>query len=133
MKTGNIGSAGTNATISLTLRDFDGASLSISDLSKIGKMGQGYVYFQKGKTDTFETPPRSCEMIDVCYLRLQSDGSGENSDWFVQYVFVSTKSDDMVISKHEFYPNVWLKAPKLSNINNHCGNYLQQKQINSII
>ncbi|KAF5177984.1 Plat domain-containing protein, partial [Thalictrum thalictroides] len=78
VKTGTVGSAGTNSKISAILKDAQGSQVNIPDLKNHGKMGSGHDYFEKGNLDTFIVPGK-CMGSPVCSLTLSSDDKGASS------------------------------------------------------
>ncbi|KAF5201793.1 Plat domain-containing protein [Thalictrum thalictroides] len=137
VKTGTVGSAGTNSKISAILKDASGAQLSIPDLEKHGKMGSGHDYFEKGNLDTFIVPA-TCLGSSVCSLTLSSDDKGSSSGWYVEFVQVlTTKGSSKAVGDDilfEIYG--WLATSEppylLTRTFNRCSPSMLQ-QINAII
>ena len=89
MKTGTVGGAGTDATISLILNDASGSEVNIPNLERYGEMDPRHDYFEKGDLDKFSITT-SCLKSSVCSITLSSDNSGSRPGWYVDYAQVIT-------------------------------------------
>ncbi|KAG2332217.1 hypothetical protein Bca52824_003397 [Brassica carinata] len=70
-------------------------------------MSTGHNYFENGDLDIFSGTER-CLSSPVCFMRLNSDGSGNKPSWNVEYVDV-TKGKVGSVSKHRcFSVEQWL-------------------------
>ncbi|CAL5023742.1 unnamed protein product [Urochloa decumbens] len=107
VRTGDVGYAGTDATISLTLDGRYGSRLSIKDLASWGKNGPGYDYFERGNTDKF-SGTGDCMHPVPCRMQLESDDHGNYSGWYVDYVKVTEIMPDSTQVGHMFKVNQWL-------------------------
>ncbi|CAL4981853.1 unnamed protein product [Urochloa decumbens] len=107
VRTGDVGYAGTDAIISLTLSSGDGTTLSIKDLASWGTNGPGYDYFERGNTDKF-SGIGNCMTPELCSMLLESDHSGKNPGWFVDYIEVIERTAVFTKVSHMFKLNQWL-------------------------
>ncbi|KAL0710768.1 hypothetical protein Bca4012_017746 [Brassica carinata] len=108
VQTGTIADSGTDAVIGIVLADESGEYIEIQDLvSWGGKMPAGHDYFENGNLDIFSGTER-CLPGPVCFMRLNSDNSGNKPGWYVVNVDVTT-SKTGTMSKHQhFIVEQWL-------------------------
>ncbi|CAL5046299.1 unnamed protein product [Urochloa decumbens] len=107
VRTGDVAYAGTDAIISLELAGADGTMLSIKDLASWGNNGPGYNYFERGNTDKF-IYTANCMNPKPCKMLLESDNSGNNPGWYVDYIKVIQLRTFFTPVSHMFKVNQWL-------------------------
>ncbi|KAL9247774.1 hypothetical protein vseg_021169 [Gypsophila vaccaria] len=114
VKTGDQPTAGTNAKVSLELKDIYLNKVNVTNISSHGVMGnKWYEYFQRGSMDAFAIKGK-CLKGPVCGLTISHDNSGFAPDWYVDSVDVTAISPRRGCRKTNFHVNGWLafdKAP----------------------
>ncbi|KAI3872651.1 hypothetical protein MKX03_010920 [Papaver bracteatum] len=122
-KTGTQLGAGTDSGVSLALYDSYGDYVVIQNLKKWGGiMGQKHNYFENGDLDIFSNFG-GCLKGPVCKMTLTSDGKGLGSDWYVEYVQVTTTGPQIHCAQKVFTIEQWLTSPhKLTVTKNLCNN-----------
>ncbi|KAJ4891699.1 hypothetical protein Rs2_31447 [Raphanus sativus] len=124
IKTGTRDSSGTDSIIGASISDKSGQHIDIGDLEKWGGvMGQGHNYYENGNLDIFSgTAP--CLPSPVCFLNLNSDGSGNKPGWYVKYVEVKTTRPGVETKRQYFDVEQWLAVDEppheLSVERNNC-------------
>ncbi|KAF8083355.1 hypothetical protein N665_0778s0008 [Sinapis alba] len=108
VQTGTIADAGTDAVIGIVLADKSGEYIEIKDLvSWGGKMPSGHDYFENGNLDIFSGTER-CLPGPVCFMRLNSDNSGNKPGWYVVHVDVTTSKTGSVSQHQHFTVEQWV-------------------------
>ncbi|XP_031484187.1 PLAT domain-containing protein 3-like [Nymphaea colorata] len=125
VQTGSILKGGTDSKISVTISDSSGEEhgVHVANLETWGLMEDGHDYFERGNLDVFSGMGR-CLDRPICYLNLTSDGQGQHSGWFCDYLEVTATGPHMGCSQSAFYVRRWLAldAPPylLSSVINGC-------------
>lgn len=122
VKTGDVKDAGTNSSVTLTLFNRILESFTTHNLTEWGILPADHIYFQRGNLDVF-LYRHDCLSSPICGIVLQSDGSGDNPDWYVEYANVTTLTPSV-----DYYANFnisqWLALDKdpynLSALREHC-------------
>ncbi|XP_050206761.1 PLAT domain-containing protein 2-like [Mercurialis annua] len=125
IKTGSRDNAGTDAKISLKFSNREDLTINIRNLEEYGAMGAGYNYFEQGQLDIF-TYSGPCSAIQVCYMELSHDNSGNKPGWYVNYVEITSSGDPLVSSTTHFDVEQWLALDEtphqLSTSRDLCAN-----------
>lgn len=86
-------------------------------------MGRGHDYYENGNLDIFSGTAR-CLPSPVCFLNLNSDGTGGKPGWYVEYVEVKTTRAGAETKRQYFDVEQWLAVDEppheLSVERNNC-------------
>lgn len=107
IQTGKRRDSGTDSIIGIVLADKDGEYIEIKDLVSWGGTTPGRDYFEKGNLDTF-TGTEPCLPSPVCFMRLNSDGSGNKPGWYVEFVKVTRSKTGSASKTQQFSVGQWL-------------------------
>lgn len=133
-KTEKAAHGGTDANISLRLRNKFGDSFYIENLVSWGGLMEedGHQYFAKGNIDIF-SGRGSCLNSPVCGIEVTSDNTGDFPRWYLEYVEVTTAGPHLTAESVQFKVEQWLAADeppfKLTARKDSCPNSFQDRAL----
>ncbi|KAF2619096.1 hypothetical protein F2Q68_00042050 [Brassica cretica] len=108
VKTGSRHDSGTDAVIGIVLADKSGKYIEIKNLvSWGGNMEPGRDYFENYYLDIF-TGTEQCLPTTICFMTLNSDGSGHKPGWYAANVDVKTTKTGTPSKYQHFTVEQWL-------------------------
>jgi len=127
--TGGRDSAGTDATVSLTLCTGSSCFLHVPNLAQYGTQGPSHDYFEKGNRDLFQIPTNEgCNY--ACRMIIDHDNSGNKPGWYLDFVYTGAYENNGVKRfESDFTVSRWLATSEWPYNTeaevNHCPVQLQ--------
>lgn len=109
VKTADQPRAGTDSKIKLTIGDYRGQYIHITDLEKWGLMGKDYDYYERANLDIFGGREK-CLRPPICRLKIESDAKGESPGWLIEYFEITYVRPERGCKQVKFPVNKWLGA-----------------------